>query len=639
MRPDNRRLTQDIIILPGSLKTLRPRREQIVVVRIKDYPDARQLATGELVEVLGDELDPGLEIDIAVRNHGIPFRWPDAVLAEIANMPEMVNETDKQQRVDLRALSFVTIDGEDARDFDDAVYCEDHDDGWLLYVAIADVSHYVKVGSALDEEARNRGTSVYFPGSVVPMLPEKLSNGLCSLNPDVDRLALVCKMQIDARGEIVHYQFMEAVFRSQARLTYTQVATVIDERDQPSSGARKQLAKLVTYLDRLYALYTVLLKKRKQRGAIEFDTQETRIVFNAERKIEKIIPVVRNDAHRLIEECMLAANICSAMLLEKELLTRADKPALFRVHEGPTQKKLESLRNYLGELGLGLRGGEKPQPEDYQALLQQITDRPDASVLQTLLLRSMSQAVYQPENIGHFGLNYPVYTHFTSPIRRYPDLLVHRAIRYLIRSAPARASKRSVLHREPGAITLDAAQIYPYDLTAMLQLGEHCSLTERRADEASRDVQSWLKCEYLQEHVGADYKGVISSAVSFGLFVELTDLRVEGLVHVSSLQNDYYRFDSDALRLIGERTGQSYCLGDEVLVQVARVDLDERKIDFELLQLLSRPGKRLGKKAKQDQSVRRDGQKRNSKHKQKLVHQKSSRENSSRKKHKPGKRR
>jgi len=452
------------------------------------------------------------------------------------------------------------------------------------------VSHYVRVGSALDEEAHNRGTSVYFPGSVVPMLPEKISNGLCSLNPHVDRLSLVCKMTISKAGALQDYQFMEAVFHSQARLTYNQVGKMIEEREQHDSAIRQQYQAIIKHIDDLYSLYRILLGKRKQRGAIEFETQETRILFDANKKIEKIIPVVRNDAHKLIEECMLAANTCAGLLLESLLIEKENLSGLFRVHEGPTLKKLDSLHAYLGELGLNLRGKEKPRPEDYQLLLQQIADRPDAHVLQIMLLRSMSQAVYQPENIGHFGLNYPVYTHFTSPIRRYPDLLVHRAIRYLIRNTKARS-----LHRENNTPALKKQDIYPYDTAAMVALGEHCSLTERRADEASRDVQSWLKCEYLQDHVGASYKGVISSVVSFGLFVELSDLYVEGLVHVSSLQNDYYHFDAAGYRLVGERSGQSYKLGDQVLVKVVRVDLDDRKVDFELQQLLSRPGGRIVK--------------------------------------------
>jgi ribonuclease R len=600
VRPNNKRITQDILISQHS--RLKPQRDQIVSVKLVEYPSARQMAMGEIQEILGNEQDPGMEIDIAVRNHGIPYQWPTEVEQEAKAIAENLSESDLEGRMDLRHLPFVTIDGEDARDFDDAVYCEAGRNGWVLYVAIADVSHYVAVGSALDVEAHNRGTSVYFPGSVVPMLPEKLSNGLCSLNPHVDRLALVCRMEIDSAGEMTHYQFMEAVFHSQARLTYTQVARVLEERLLPESTSRSELGDIVPHLDHVYALYQVLLKKRKQRGAVEFETTETRMVFNENKKIEKIIPVVRNDAHRLIEECMLAANTCAADLLQKELVVKRKLAALFRVHQGPTEKKLSSLHNYLGEVGLSLQGGMKPQPQHYQALMRQIADRPDAHVLQILLLRSMSQAVYQTENIGHFGLNYPVYTHFTSPIRRYPDLLVHRAIRYLIRNQSSlRPPKKSSLHKEHSAKTLSAQQIYPYDTAAMLALGEHCSMTERRADEASRDVQSWLKCEYLLDHIGTTYKGVISSVVSFGLFVELGDLYVEGLVHVSTLQNDYYRFDADSLRLIGERSGQSYKLGDEVLVKVAGVSLDERKVDFELIQHLSRPGERLRKSSQKPQ--------------------------------------
>lgn len=623
IRPDNKRITQDILVSPHP--TLKPKRDQVVAVKLVEFPSARQMAMGEIQEILGDEQDPGMEIDIAVRNHGIPFRWPVEVEREAKAIAETLSESDLEGRVDLRHFPFVTIDGEDARDFDDAVFCEVSKNGWVLYVAIADVSHYVAVGSALDEEAHNRGTSVYFPGSVVPMLPEKLSNGLCSLNPHVDRLALVCRMEIDRVGEINHYQFLEAVFHSQARLTYTQVARVLEERLLPESTARSELTDVVFHLDHLYDLYQVFLKKRKQRGAVEFETTETRIVFNQNRKIEKIIPVVRNDAHRLIEECMLAANTCAADLLLKELVGKRKLAALFRVHQGPTEKKLASLHNYLSEVGLSLQGGMKPQPQHYQALMRQIGDRPDARILQTLLLRSMSQAVYQSENIGHFGLNYPVYTHFTSPIRRYPDLLVHRAIRFLIRNQSAlRLPRKSSLHKERSAKTLSAQQIYPYDTAAMLALGEHCSMTERRADEASRDVQSWLKCEYLQDHIGATYKGVISSVVSFGIFVELSELYVEGLVHVSTLQNDYYRFDADSLRLIGERSGQSYKLGDEVLVKVAGVNLDERKVDFELIQLLSRPGGRIRKTAQKTQEKEKSSSKKSAHKKPAAASKKSS---------------
>jgi ribonuclease R len=599
VRPDNPRITHDILLLPEQ--ALKPQPGQVVVVKIVKQPSARQLPAGEITEVLGEELDPGIEIDIAVRNHGIPFRWPDEVQTEALAISEKLSEQDLLGRVDLRHLPFVTIDGEDARDFDDAVYCEKKGkQGWTLYVAIADVSHYVAVGSALDEEARKRGTSVYFPGSVVPMLPEKLSNGLCSLNPQVDRLALVCQINLDRSGHIKDYCFLEAVFHSHARLTYTQVGAVIDERHQPESPARMSLSERLPELDALHDLYQVLLKKRKQRGAVEFETTETRILFDAHKKIDRIVPVKRNDAHRLIEECMLAANTCAASLLEKSWAQRKKSGVMFRVHEGPTEKKLTSLHNYLGSLGLSLQGGMKPRPEHYQALLKETEGRPDAHVLQTLLLRSMSQAVYQTENIGHFGLNYPVYTHFTSPIRRYPDLLVHRAIRYLIRHASRAtpADVRACLHREKGAPRLSTDQIYPYDSKQMLALAEHCSMTERRADEASRDVENWLKCEYLQDHVGATYRGVVSSVVSFGLFVELSDLYVEGLVHVSTLQNDYYHFDADRLCLIGESRRQVYRLGDEVQVKVVAVSLDERKVDFELVEVLARPGGRLRKTGK-----------------------------------------
>ncbi len=595
LRPDNARIAQDIL-LPKELRKSdvgKPRAGQIVVAKIHQYPDAKQVATGYVTEILGDERAPGMEIDIALRNHDIPHRWPGEVKAAAKALPDEVSDKDKSKRIDIRHLPFVTIDGEDARDFDDAVYCEPtRTGGWKLWVAIADVSHYVEVDSALDIEAHQRGTSVYFPASVIPMLPEKLSNGLCSLKPEVDRLAMVCEMNISAAGKVSRYKFYESVIHSHARLTYTQVGAVLDG----DKIAYKELHDVIPQIHNLHGVFKTLLASRKQRGAIEFETQETRIVFGSERKIETIVPVVRNDAHRLIEECMLAANTCAAKLLEKSEL-----PALYRVHEGPTEKKLENLHAFLSELGLSLFGGKKPQPEHYQQILAQCSERPDAHVIQTMLLRSMSQAVYQPENIGHFGLHYPSYAHFTSPIRRYPDLLVHRALRYLIHN-----SESIHVEKSPGSKTLKQKKIYPYDMAAMLQLGEHCSMTERRADEASRDVVAWLKCEYLQHRIGEQFEGVVNGVASFGLFVELKDIYVEGLVHVSSLQSDYYHYDAHAQRLIGERSSQTYKLGDEVRVELINIDLDERKIDFALLELIGRPGGRIRKRKVQHQKQQDD---------------------------------
>jgi ribonuclease R len=567
--PDNGRLTQQILIPPKDKgKALSG---QIVTAEITDYPTRQLGAKGRIAEILGDHLDPGLEIDVAIRSHGIPWEWPEAVVEEAGRLEAEPREEDKLHRVDLRDLPFVTIDGEDARDFDDAVYCEKHSGGgWRLWVAIADVSHYVRPGSALDEEAAARGNSVYFPERVVPMLPEALSNGLCSLKPQVDRLAMVCEMELSAAGILKKYHFFEGLIHSHARLTYTQVGEVLEQ------GSHAEIDKaLVADLQRLHSLYHVLRAARDKRGAIDFETVETRIIFDEHRKIEAIVPVVRNDAHKLIEECMLCANVATANFYESNKL-----PMLFRVHEGPGEEKLEGLRKFLGELGLDLGGGEKPTPVHYQLLLQEIVDRDDAHVIQTMLLRSLSQAVYQPENGGHFGLHYDAYTHFTSPIRRYPDLLVHRGIRHLIRSG----GEASAVLRVEGAEPIPAKQIFPYDIHAMVVHGEHCSMTERRADDATREVNAWLKCEYLQEHVGDEFEGVISAVTSFGLFVELKDLYIEGLVHITALPGDYYNFDKSSQRLTGERTGRSFQLGGTVRVQVARVDLDDRKIDLELLE-------------------------------------------------------
>jgi ribonuclease R len=580
--PDSTRITQDILIPPTA--RLDARHGQMVSVTIEQYPDHKRPAVGRILEVLGEHLDPGMEIQVAVRNHGIPWEWPDEVETEAANIPETVQSKDKAKRVDLRSIPLVTIDGEDARDFDDAVYCEPRKGGgWRLIVAIADVSHYVQPGKPLDREAELRATSVYFPGSVVPMLPEKLSNGLCSLNPHIDRLCMVCDMTINRSGRVAGFRFYEAVMYSHARLTYTAVASILDTTAADHEKNTHTFSSVVPHLKNLHNLYLAMRLARDARGAIDFETQETRIIFSESRKIERIIPVVRNEAHKLIEECMLAANTCAANLLEKSKL-----PALFRVHEGPSEEKLRRLRSFLGERGLDLRGGDDPTPADYQQLLQSVASREDANLIQTMLLRSMSQAVYQPDNIGHFGLDYPSYAHFTSPIRRYPDLLVHRAIRYLIRNQP----DMKEVEMSPGAAKLPKAKIYPYDAGRMDSLGVHCSACERRADEASRDVVAWLKCEYLLEHVNKTFDGVVTAVTSFGLFVELKDLYIEGLVHVTMLKRDYYTFDQPGQRLIGERTREAYHLGDCVTVRVIRVDLDDRKIDLELMATQRKPGRK-----------------------------------------------
>jgi ribonuclease R len=587
--PDNQRIQHQILI-PPAMKG-KAKSGQIVTAIITDYPTRQLGAKGRISEILGDHLDPGLEIDVAIRSHGIPWQWPEPVLGEAGALEDEPLEADKRHRIDLRQLPFVTIDGEDARDFDDAVYCEKRRGGWRLWVAIADVSHYVRPGSALDEEAANRGNSVYFPEKVVPMLPEALSNGLCSLMPAVDRLAMVCEMELSRVGNITRYHFYEAVIHSHARLTYTQVGEVLEKGSHPEVDKRR-----VPDLTRLHGLYKLLRQAREERGAIDFETVETRIIFDEQRKIESIVPVVRNDAHKLIEECMLCANVAAARFFEANGL-----PILYRVHDGPTEEKLENLRSFLGELGLDLGGGEQPTPLHYQQLLQQVEGRDDAHVIQVMLLRSLSQAVYQPQNRGHFGLHYPAYAHFTSPIRRYPDLLVHRGIRHMVRSA----SEAEGVLRVEGASPIPGRRIFPYDGRAMAVHGEHCSMTERRADDATREVQAWLKCEYLQEHVGDEFDGVIAAVTGFGLFVELVDLYIEGLVHVTALPGDYYHFDAAHQRLTGERSGRSFQLGGKVRVQVARVDLDDRKIDLELIEAAP-PGKSGRKKGGGTRSGKKD---------------------------------
>ena len=576
--PDNPKIQQEVLVTPG--RSGNAKIGQFVEVKITHWPTPRFQPQGDIVEVIGNYMAPGMEIDVALRSYDIPHVWPEAVIKEARKLKPDVEEKDKEKRIDLRHLPFVTIDGEDARDFDDAVYCESlgklrlFSGGWRLYVAIADVSSYVRLGSALDAEAQVRGNSVYFPERVVPMLPEELSNGLCSLNPHVDRLAMVCEMTINKSGQMVDYQFYEAVIHSHARLTYNKVSSMLEHaRTREGKALRDEYSDVVPHLKQLYALYKVLLAARHSRGAIDFETQETRIIFGSERKIAEIRPTVRNDAHKLIEECMLAANVATAEFLKKHEI-----PALYRVHDGPPPERLEKLRAFLGELGLSLhKGKDGPTPKDYQSLLAQIADRPDFHLIQTVMLRSLSQAVYSADNHGHFGLNYEAYTHFTSPIRRYPDLLTHRAIRSVIRS------RQDTPHvKRAGAMSIPKARIYPYDENTLEQLGEQCSMSERRADEATRDVVNWLKCEYMKDRVGESFPGVITAVTGFGLFIELTDIYVEGLVHVSALPGDYYHFDPVHHRLSGERTGRTFRLGDTVEVRVMRVDLDERKIDFEM---------------------------------------------------------
>ncbi|MBJ6138371.1 ribonuclease R [Marinobacter litoralis] len=576
--PENARINHEILVPDENVGAAV--HGQYVVVEILRQPTIRTQPTGRVVEVLGEHMAPGMEIDVAIRSYEIPHSWSEAVGEQTAAIPAEVEEKDKANRVDIRNMRLVTIDDESARDFDDAIYCEPRPrGGYRLVVAIADVSHYVRAGSPLDEEAFERGNSVYFPDHVVPMLPEKLSNGLCSLNPGVDRLCMVADMTISAAGNISGYTFYQAVMRSHARLTYNKVSTMLEHPDtEQGYQLSAHYADLLPHLHNLYELYKLLRKARTERGAIDFETTETKIVFDAQRKIEEIVPVHRNDAHKIVEECMLCANVATARFLKKHKM-----PALYRVHDGPSEERLAKLRLFLSELGLQLGGGDRPTSADYQQLLSEVADRSDAHVIQTVMLRSLSQAVYSPEESGHFGLGFASYAHFTSPIRRYPDLVVHRAIKSCIHNPEVQ--KDVVAPQE-----LDAElAAYPYDYAKVEQLGEHCSMTERRADDATRDVMAWLKCEFLKDHVGEEYEGVISAVVPFGFFVELADIYIEGLVHVSTLSGDYFHHDAAKHRLIGERTAVSFRLGDEVKVKVVRVGLEDRKIDLELT---SKPQKR-----------------------------------------------
>jgi ribonuclease R len=585
--PEDKRIGQDIVLQgsPGKAKV-----GQIVSVELLEQPSRYNQPVGKIVEVLGELDDPGMEIEIAVRKFGVPHIFSGPALKLAAKLPSEVRPADLEDRVDLRDIPMVTIDGEDARDFDDAVYCEPvrigRADCFRLIVAIADVSHYVKPGDAIDADALERSTSVYFPRRVIPMLPEKLSNGLCSLNPAVDRLTLVCDAVISAKGEIKAYQFYPAVIHSAARFTYTEVAAILGNTKGAEAAKRPAL---VQHLSNLYDVYHALHKARLERGAIDFETTETYIVCNAVGKIEKILPRTRNDAHKVIEECMLAANVCAA-----DLLIRHKHPGTYRIHAGPTKEKLNQVRTFLKQVGLNLAGGDKPAAGDYADLMQKVKLRPDAALLQTMLLRSMQQAVYSPDNIGHFGLAYEAYAHFTSPIRRYPDLLTHRAIKAILAgkryepkgidvaslntSVSNAARKQQVKDKAAGTQKKEA------DLTIWDALGVHCSANERRADEASRDVEAWLKCYFIRDKLGEEFTGTISGVTTFGIFVQLDTLFIEGLVHVTELGADYFQYDEARHELRGERTGMRYQLTDRVTVQVSRVDLEARKIDLRLVE-------------------------------------------------------
>ena len=552
--PDNKRISQDILIT-GTTR-LKAKTGHYVVVEVISQPDKHRQPVGKLIEVLGEGDAVGIAVDIAIRSHDLPYEWPAAVKQEAKRVKPVIDAGETANREDLRALPFVTIDGEDAQDFDDAVYCEKQGSGWRLLVAIADVSHYVSGDSALDNEARLRGTSVYFPERVIPMLPEVLSNGLCSLRPEEDRLAFVCELSLDARGKLKRHNFYKATICSVARLTYTEVAAMVVERDK---AARQKRNALIEHIDQLYEVYQLLHAERVRNGLIDFSSMESRFVFDDENEIASIELLHRNEAHRLIEEMMLAANIAAAEFLEKNEIL-----ALYRVHAKPKFEKLEEVRNLLSQLGLILGGGDQPTAADYASLVEKIRKREDGDMLEMVLLRSMPLAVYSTINEGHFGLGFDAYAHFTSPIRRYPDLMVHRAIGHIL---------------EHGV-----AESYPYTQQGMLELAEHCSMTERRAEEASRDVTQRLKCLFMQDKEGEEYNGIVSSVTPFGLFVMLQDVFVEGLIHISNLPADYYHHDPITHSLTGERSGKQFQMGQACRVRVTRVDLEERKIDFELVE-------------------------------------------------------
>lgn len=585
--PEDKRYGQDILIPKNA--TANAAAGQVVAIELTEPPSMYSQPVGRVTEVLGEIDDPGMEIEIAVRKYEVPHRFSPETLVQAAGLPDKVRAVDCKNRIDLTDVALVTIDGEDARDFDDAVYCEPAvvgksvgrakvKNGWRLIVAIADVSHYVKPGEPIDADAYERATSVYFPRRVIPMLPEKLSNGLCSLNPNEDRLAMVCDMLVTATGEVYAYQFFPAVIRSHARFTYTEVAAILSNTRGPEAAKHKDR---VADLLNLHGVYRALLKERGTRGAIDFETTETQIVCDENGRIEKIIPRTRTEAHKLIEECMLAANVCSA-----DFIARAKHPSLYRVHEGPTPEKKTLLQNYLRALGLGLSISDDPKPGEFQAIAAATKDRVDAVQIHTMLLRSMQQAIYTGINAGHFGLAYEAYTHFTSPIRRYPDLLVHRVIKALLAgkryhlvtgpSNPAPAGRKPPKPARP--VKSVNAEDEKWEVA-----GVHCSVNERRADEASRDVEAWLKCRYMREHLGEEFSGAVSSVTSFGLFVQLDGLYVEGLVHITELGGEYYRFDEIRQELRGERSGVRYAIGSRVRVQVSRVDLDGRKIDFRMV--------------------------------------------------------
>jgi len=544
---EDKRINQDFLIPYHFDMDAKP--GQIVVIEITAQPSFKSRPMGKVIQILGNYADSGMEIEIALRKHQLPYNFSQETIEIAESFSKKVTEKDFKGRIDVRDLSLITIDGETARDFDDAVYAESIDKNWRLVVAIADVSFYVQPDKILDKEAFERGNSVYFPRRVIPMLPEALSNGLCSLNPHVDRLCMICDMMIDQQGKVISYKFYPSVMESKARMTYTDVSTLLNET---SPELTEKYKAIIPHIKNLDSVYKILTKQRHARGAIEFASSETIMIFNDQGKIDRIEPVIRNEAHRIIEECMLAANVCAA-----NFLIEHEHPALYRIHEGPTEERLENLQIFLAEFGFMLGGGDKPSIKDYATVIEKIKGRPDEHLLQTVLLRSMQQAVYSPDNIGHFGLAYEAYAHFTSPIRRYPDLLIHRAIKATLEKKKMPAANWNVL-------------------------GQHCSMTERRADDATRDVSSWLKCYYMQDKIGEIYEGTVAGVTSFGLFVSIDGIYIEGLLHVTELGNDYFTYDKARHAMVGERSHVIYRLGDRLKVKLVRVDLELSKIDFSL---------------------------------------------------------
>ena len=566
-----KRKGDDFYLLPDSSKILHKvevddrkmmdaKAGQLVNTDITEYPTFRQNTLVQIAEVLGHPEDPGIEITVALHRHGLVEGWTDEEFDHAEAFGAEVAEEDKVGRADYRNLSFMTIDGADARDFDDAVYCERKNNGeWRLMVAIADVSHYVRPDDVLDVEAQTRATSIYFPGHVVPMLPETLSNGLCSLNPDVDRLAIVCDMTINAKGLVIRSEFSEGLIHSHARLTYDQAnAVAVKRQSKMARDVANSNPGIIDHIKNLHDLYKLLIPARSKRGAIDFDTQELKFNLNKNKKIASMSPVIRNDAHKMIEEFMLCANVATANFLDEHKI-----PSLFRSHDGPTDKKLTALREFLSEKGLVLAGGDKPTSQHYNQLLTKIVDRGDASIIRTMLLRSQSQADYSPKNDGHFGLAYDAYAHFTSPIRRYPDLLVHRAIRMKI------ADKKKSTFQRLKSLMVNRRAVnaeYPYDKKDMKELGIHCSNQSRQADEVSREVENWLKCQYMQKFKGETFNAGVTGITHLGLFIELDQIGIEGLVHSTNL--------TDAQK--------EYVLGDKLEVVLSNIDMQQRKINFQI---------------------------------------------------------